>query len=235
MRRFWYGGECCTDYGIAVSGESTFGAPKRDITEIDVPGRNGTLTIDNNRFKNITVTYPALVLPNFAQNSAAAVAWLLQDAGYRKLEDEYHPDSYRMARFSGPVDFDTHFLNKSGEVDLAFDCKPQRYLRTGENVLTVSASGTVLRSQTLFAALPLIKVYGSGSGAMQIGSVSVSFSAIDEYVYLDCDTQNAYKGTENKNSTITAPEFPALFSGDNVITWSGGVTGMEITPRWWTV
>ena len=70
---------------------------------------------------------------------------------------------------------------------------------------------------------------------LRIGEYSVQFKNIEEYVMLDCDTQNAYKGTENKNNTISAATFPKLEHGENQIGWSGGITGIEITPRWWTL
>ena len=74
MRKFWFDGHCCEEFGIVCSGSSTFAAPERDVTVVDIPGRNGTLTIDNGRYKNITITYPAAVPREFSAR-AAAIAW----------------------------------------------------------------------------------------------------------------------------------------------------------------
>lgn len=65
----------------------------------------------------------------------------------------------------------------------------------------------------------------------QITTVSIN------KVTLDSELQDAYDGTVNKNSSIilNGGEFPSLEPGDNDITFSGGVTEVEITPRWWTV
>ena len=54
-------------------------------------------------------------------------------------------------------------------------------------------------------------------------------------VVLDSDTQNAYLGAVNLNSTISAPEFPTLPAGESAVRWTGGITGVEIIPRWWTL
>ena len=70
---------------------------------------------------------------------------------------------------------------------------------------------------------------------MQIGRYTVKLLSIDESLTLDSDTQNAYKGTQNKNNTILAPEFPRLEPGENEISWQGGVEKIEIIPRWWTL
>ena len=68
-----------------------------------------------------------------------------------------------------------------------------------------------------------------------MGAYTVQISELDEYVMLDSELQDAYKDTQNKNSTISAAAFPVLEPGENTIRWDGDVTGVEITPRWWTI
>lgn len=228
-----YQGRCSRDFGIYISGENTFGSPEKDIESIEIPGRNGNLTISRGRFKNITVSYPVFIRRDFTQNAAAARAWLLGAEGYARLEDTYHPDSFRLAQFMGPIDFEMHCLNRSGTASLSFDCKPQRFLKCGEAPMSCTWGGSIYNSG--FPALPLIRVSGTGAGNLYIGKYTVVIKSIDDYVMLDSDTQNAYKGTINKNSTISAPEFPVLEPGENGINWSGGITSVEIIPRWWTV
>lgn len=230
---FIFNGKSSRDFGIYISGGQTFNAPERDTESIEIPGRNGNLTISRNRFKNITVSYPAFIRKSFSRNADAAKMWLLGCEGYQRLEDTYQPDYFRMAQFKGPVDFDMRFLNYAGEMTLSFDCKPQRWRKDGQQT-TVYTQPTSLYND-LFPALPLIRVNGTGAGNLYIGAYTVELLSIDEYVMLDSDTQNAYKGTLNKNATISTPEFPVLQPGDNTISWDGNVTSIEITPRWWTV
>ena len=234
MRHYlWFNGKSSSHFGLYISGEQTFNAPERDVESIDIPGRNGSLTISRGRFKNLTVSYPVFIRQDFSQNAAAARAWLLGVDGYARLEDTYHPDSYRLARFLGPLDFTMRFLNYSGEATLSFDCQPQRFFKSGEQVLSGVNGGSLFNPG--FPAKPLIKVSGTGAGYLHIGAYTVQLLSLDGYVMLDCDMQNAYKDTLNKNSTISAPEFPVLQPGENTIAWDGGVTAVEVTPRWWTV
>ena len=233
MTRFYFNGKSCREFGIYVSGSGTFNAPELDVTSYEIPGRNGALVVSNGRYKNIQVVYPAFIRSHFRANAAKARAWLLSPQGYCRLSDDYHPYEFRLARFAGPIDFDMRFMNRSGECALAFDCKPQRFLVSGEEMLSFSEN-SALQNDTLFDAKPLITVYGYGSGKITIGDTTAVFSDISEYVTLDCDIQNAYKGTENKNSTMTGP-FPVLHPGNNVIALFGNVTKVEIIPRWWTL
>lgn len=227
-----YDGVESSTYGLYITGSGTFNAPERDIEEVAIPGRNGTLTRDNKRFKNIPVTYPCFIKSDFLKNANGLRAWLLKAVGYRRLEDTYHAEYYRMARFKGPINFDVRALNKSGEVSLTFDCMPQRFLKSGEVDIEVKESMTVV-NPTMYESAPLIRVYGTG-GILTINDTTINISEIDEYVDLDCDIQDAYKGSVNKNDTVSQV-FPTLHSGANNIAFSDGITSVIVRPRWWTV
>ncbi len=230
---FVYGGKCSRDYGLYISGGGTFNAPERDVELVEVPGKNGNLVLDNGRFKNITVTYPAFIRHKFKSLSGAAREWLLHTPGYVRLEDSYNPENYRLARFGGSLDFDTRVLNRSGECNLSFDCKPQRFLTEGD--FTIDVLGSIqLFNPTPFPALPLIRVYGA-SGTLMVGDAIIQISDIPEYMDIDCELMNAYKGTVNCNSKINAPRFPTLPAGKTGIAYDGNISHVQIKPRWWTI
>lgn len=144
------------------------------------------------------------------------------------------PEHFRLAAFRGPLRFEPGFLCGSATFALSFDCAPQRFLKSGELPVIFSEPG-VLYNSTAFVSKPLIAVTGSGAGSLTVNDVTVGILSLDGSLTLDCDTQNAYSGYQNKNSTISAPVFPVLSPGENQISWTGGVTGVEITPRWWTL
>ena len=86
-----------------------------------------------------------------------------------------------------------------------------------------------------FPALPLIEVTGSGDITLTVGDVDVEITGLENKITLDSETQNAYNGTTNLNGIINAPDFPVLREGVNNISWTGTVTSVQITPRWWTL
>lgn len=228
---FWFDGVNSREMGIYVSGSGTFNSSERDMEKIEVPGRSGDLLIDKKRYKNVTVTYPAFIRTKFKDLTDLARMWLLSDPGYKRLEDTYHPDEYRMARFAGPIDFDVKFQNRAGECSLSFDCKPQRYLKMGE--YPIKGTGKLrLYNPTKCQAEPLIRVYGT-SGTLHVGDTAIQIRSISGYVDLDSETQNAFKGTENCNKNIILTDFPVLQEGETGIYKEGNITGYEITPRWW--
>lgn len=237
MKSFYFDGRSCADFGMVISGSGTYNAPQRDVDILSVPGRNGDLIIDNGRYLNTMVTYPVSICRDFPDKAQAARSWLMSGTGYRRLEDDYHPGYFRLGAFTGPIDFDVKFLNRVGETSLKFNCKPQRFLKQGEFPVEVT-SGTYLHNPTAFPALPMIAVYGSGSGFVSVSGIYVEIKSISDQITLDCELQDAYRHVgdgvpENMNNCIYAPEFPVLQPGDNIISFGGQVSGVSIIPRWW--
>jgi phage-related protein len=231
---FTLNGKKSRDFGLYTTGSGAFNAPERDVEVIQVPGRNGNLIIDHGRFKNATQSYKAFIHQNFSANAENVRSWLLSDPGYRRLEDTYNPQTFRLARFAGPINMDVRALCAGAEMELFFDCKPQRFLKTGEQPLKLTASG-VVRNPTQFAALPLLNVIGSGSGILTIGSETIEISEITDTLTIDCELQDAYSGGASKNDTVALSDFPQLHPGSNNVYFSGGITAVEIIPRWWTL
>ena len=53
MNYLTYGGRSTKEFNVWISGTGTFNAPERDYTKEEIIGRNGDLTFDNGRYKNI--------------------------------------------------------------------------------------------------------------------------------------------------------------------------------------
>lgn len=220
--------------GVYLSGYGTFNSPARVCDLRTVPGRNGALVGLERRLENVNLTYHAFICRDFAANLEALRAFLLSREGYVRLSDSYHPDEFRMALFQGPLEVDVAAAYDAGEFDLVFNCKPQRWLTSGESVVTLTASGSIT-NPTRFPSRPLLRVYGSGK--VTVGATSIVISTSDAWTDIDCETMDASCNGANRNGSISLNrnDFPALESGANGITLANGVTKVEITPRWYTV
>lgn len=235
MRNLWIDGKNLRDFGVIVSGENSFDSAEWQYEKQEIPGRNGDLLIPQKRFANISVKYPAFIMRDFAKKVPELRNFLLSaGAAYRKIEDDYYPKTYRLGIFSGPLSFEAGFLNKTGRMNLVFDCKPQRFLKSGNFPVKVS-NGQELHNAWM-PAHPLIRVTGTGDGILTVGKSTVGIIGINGEIMLDCDIQNAYSGTINRNNSITITGgWPVLSTGQTIISFSGGITDVEITARWWTV
>lgn len=219
--------------GIFVTGSGTYNAAEMDVTNYTIPGRNGDLILFNNRYKNIRVTYPCFVPNSFEPQSIRN--WMRSVTTYARIEDDYCPDHYRMGIPVGILEFTPVNRNDAANFQLVFDCKPQRFLTSGETVQGLTDNGS-LTNPTQFVSKPLVRVAVTeyGEGTVTIGDTTLSISNDTEDIYIDSETENCYRGAVNKNNTVTFSNgFPVLSPGENPIFIGGDVYRVDITPRWW--
>lgn len=227
-----YNGKSSADLGVIVSGEGTFDAAALDYTSYQVPGRNGDLILSNNRYSNITVTYPAFTVEDLEETAQKIRNWMRSARSYARIEDNYDLLHYRMGMGKDVFPFSPAPENQGANMKLVFDCKPQRYLYSGEQEHTFETQISLF-NPTQEDARPLIRVTNPRTGAkITIGSQVLTCSRSHTgVVIIDCDIQNIYDGASNLNSDWSG-EFPVIKPGVNSIS-SSGVDAASIIPRWW--
>ena len=161
-----FGGVNSANYGIYITGSGVHNAPERAVETVVIPGRNGLLVIDQDRYENISVEYPAFAFgktrKEFQQKIDAFRNAIASQVGYQRLEDSYHPDEYRMALYAEGLDVDVGPYGGSGRFTLKFNCKPQRYLKDGEHPIT-REDGEKVFNPTEHDAEPLLIINGYGN------------------------------------------------------------------------
>lgn len=243
MNYFEYNGIRSSDMGVRISSKDIFSAPKYDLAFHAIPGRDGELISPNNRFPNVTVSYtcfiPAKSIQELSEKVTVVKAWLYTEPDrYHTLSDSYDTAHFRKAVFNNKLDIADQ-LNKIGTFTVNFSCHPMRFSYTGQTTQTFTASGFVLTNPYPVKAKPYIKIYGAGKATLTVQTPSTNeswtFSALDSYTECDSELMNFYKGTKSKNDKVTGSGFPCLYPGKNTISYTGGVTKIEIIPRWVTL
>lgn len=231
---FTFNGISSRDYSLWLTGAGVYGAPARKYESVSIPGRNGTLTMDGGAFEDIEHTYKDCFI---ASEDAATALQGLRNAlmsvnGKARLTDDYNADEFYLARYMRGLDPDVAPLMKGAKFDLVFSRDPRRFLASGENVTTLTESGTIT-NPTLYPSRPLLRVYGTGN--LSVGDVTITINYADSYTDIDCEIMDAYKGAVNCNPYIelSGNDFPTLKAGSNGITLGTGITRVIITPRWY--
>lgn len=208
--------------------------PEPDVEEISIPGRSGTLIISNNRYKNVLLTYNVGISANSPEElqgkALSLISWLRKGAfTYLRLEDSFAPEYYRLAQCKLSTSIE-NILFQRGSTEIEFNCKPQIYLKTGEQTIEV-ASGQLIHNMQPSNALPRLRIYGHGT--ITIGGTSVTIAdGSTNYIDLDCDLHLAYEGAVNRAKLVTLSEWPKLIPGDNAVTYDSTISKVEIIPRW---
>lgn len=210
-----FGGVRSSDYGIYVSGEGVFNAPERDVELIEIPGRNGDFSLDKGRFKNITVTYPVFNyetnLTDFRTRLSDFRNALKSKIGYQRLEDTFHPDEYRMATFVDMIDVNPVMYNTASTIELTFNCKPQRFLKSGETAQVVASGGTIT-NPTLFESSPLLMARGYGDISFNNRTVTINNTVVGDTILLQpfsggaTEHEDYGNGLINTGDTITVAQ-----------------------------
>ena len=240
MTYFTYNGRSSADFGLHIEKKDVFSAPEYDAEFISVPGRSGDIINPNRRFANIKVTYTVFL----ARKNTTALASVLRDIKgwlysepdrYHELTDSYDAEYFRYGVISGSLDIEEQ-LNKVGCFTVTFNCKPYKYSYAGQEVLVTGAKRLSVTNPTAFESRPYIKLYGSGAVTLNIssggGTNAWVISAVDEYIEIDSELMNCFKGTALKNDTVKGTEFPVFKPGVCTINCIGDVTRIEVIPRW---
>ena len=191
-KSFTFGGKNSRAYGVYITGEGVFNAPERNVEMIEIPGRNGAFALDKGNFNNIEVTYPAGLFADTESDFADAVSdfrnFLCSQNGYVRLEDDYNTGEYRLAIYKSGLEV-SHDMLTNGEFDIVFECKPQRFLTSGETAVAVASGGT-LTNPTLFDAKPLLEVEGFGTINIGDGEITIHNEPIGDIVVVNSTSYN---------------------------------------------
>lgn len=156
-----FNGRRSSDYNILVEHPPGYEAAERDYDAIHVPGRNGDVYMDKSSYKNVSRVYE--IASGSTDGKFAVLAnniseWLQTARGYARLEDTYEPEYYRLAIYVGALNVQ-NILQHAGRAQVSFNCKPQRFLKSGEKAVDFSGGGTIY-NPTGFVSLPVITVEG---------------------------------------------------------------------------
>lgn len=250
-----FGSVDSSDYGIFISGEGVFNSPERAVEIVTVPGRNGAVVIDQGRYENISVEYPAGVFGDdqteFRTKLSQFRNALKAQLGYQRLTDTYHPDEYRMGVFVDAIEVDPVRYNTAGEFKLIFNCKPQRFLTSGEEAVSVT-SGDSIVNPTLFDAQPILSLQGQGGLTIgnqfinvfgrEIGDIELfpAFTTVNkasgtgEPSTVLCFENQFMRGRLNTDDVITTGRtiykfYPSTNVGDVEIVSSSGISGVAVS------
>ena len=209
---------------------------RRKVTVTEVAGTNREVVEMEDAWEPYDQPYSLFVgdgTEDCVQDAAQEVANKLYKTGWQTLHDEYEPEIFRLAYFTGPFDVENRYT-RLGKFDITFRCRPERFLNSGSQPTEV-ASGKKITNPTQYKALPLIHVTGSGNGTLIIQGQTITLKNLTDYINIDSEIMDCYRlPSENMNSHMEG-SFPALLTGENTVTYTGGISSVTITPRFFVI
>lgn len=224
-----------TDFGIIISKRPTLPSPKRRVSYIDIPGRDSSLVYDERTYENITIGVECKIKDrNLLEKIDDIKAWLLS-AGESNLVFSFQEDKKYIGQVVNSIDF-SQVVKVFSEFIIVFNCKPFKYAVDNIPITKTSGLETVIANPGTIVSKPIIRATCNGSGEFKINGKEVRVLDLDEQVViLDSELEESYYYVDGKmvnaNSNISG-QFPILNIGSNTISFSGGISKLEITPNW---
>ncbi len=248
-----YAGNISSDYDLVIERFPSLNRPSRKYEKVSVPGRNGDIYFNQDAWNNYSQEYEVW---SGGRNASAPDLWTnifqwlypeeqgttvedvlnLEVNGYHQLIDTYEPNTIRLAQFNEETDVENSW-NNFGKSIIRFDCRPERFTSNAFTAISKTSSGGYVTNNGR-PSKPCLKIYGSGEGTVTCNGYVITISSIPSYIYIDSDSQNCFKeiSDANLNNLVTLTSgFPILDNGRNTITWTGGVTQVDVYPRWWNL
>jgi phage-related protein len=236
---------------IYIDTAESFDKPKKNVETINVPGRNGDLVIDYGTFQNVLIKYPCYIHGSFESKFQALLNLLGTLQGYQRIECSNDATHYRLGIPVLPQAPDVRRTNEDGFFDLTFNCKPQRFLTSGETIINVSANQTIT-NPTGFDAAPELIFDHDGTytfrfenfktateyvqGTAEVDGIFHNTLIIDSALMecYDFDSGPDHPNPANEAVTLSPNRFPILY-GTRAInkTKITASASFRMKPNWW--
>ena len=231
---FEFAGARNTEKGVRLLSMPVRYHPEERGELVQVPGRSGYLWASDGCYNNVLTRVQCMTADD--ADIGNVDAWL-SGAGNLRFSDD--PDRFYRARvtkeFSRSAAMN-RFVNQSFTV--TFDCQPFLYhVETeGGGDVEIEASPYTINNPGTHKSAPRIKIAGTGDVVLTIGTQIVEINGLEDGIIIDSELGDCFNLTEtalfNSKVTLVDDAFPTLAPGANIISWTGDVTKITITPRW---
>ncbi len=223
----WKGINSDTITGLIISELPPISKPKMKTTITKIDGRDGDI-IEELGYESYTKSIKVGLSKYYDIDE---VIKYFTGSGDLIMSNE--PDKVYKCQIIEKVDYNKLLRFKTATVK--FYTQPFKYKKDepkailnidGETSMTVDNIG-------LEKSKPIIKLTGSGTVAIQLNGATVFnyiFPENETEVIVDSIQEEAYFNGFYKNRNMTG-EFPILEVGENIISWSGNLTKIEIEPK----
>ena len=213
--------------GFALVGRPSIPSANKRYESTEVEGRDGSLTrflgYEDLKFSlNFNILFQTDIKQKLRE-----IKGVFATAGTLSFDDA--PNFYYKIK-QAQISETESVIKASGVFSVEFIAEPYEYETSATG--NYSVKSFTIANKTTTTALPVIKIYGTGTVVLNINGRGITITGLTSDITLDSELQEAYTGlTTNMNSSMNG-EFPVLKIGSNTITWTGTVTKVEIDPKW---
>ena len=223
----WNGIDSDTITGLIICELPPISKPKMKTTITKIDGRDGDI-IEELGYESYTKNIKIGLTKNYDINQ---VIKYFTGSGDLIMSNE--PDKVYKCSIIDKVDYNKLLRFKTATVK--FYTQPFKFKKDEPKViLSIDEETSVMVNNIgLEKSKPIIKLTGSGTVDLQLNGATVlnyTFPENETEVIIDSIQEEAYYDGTFKNRNMVG-EFPILELGENIISWSGELTEIEIDPK----
>ena len=225
---FLWNGKKSTEYGIHVSEHPDITFPAERSTFSTVPGRSGSLTVleGDTVYDDMLLSCTCWIEDTTQLSNIAS--WL---RGSGTVTFANRQGGFYYARVVNQIPFAQILRghpNRSFAV--TFRCQPFFFLEDN-SIVTITAAKTFLTNSGTLDTEPVVQVTLTEDAEIFFGTNSFSLSGVTGTVTIDTPRLECYQGASTKNGCM-AGDYPIIPAAGCYVDWTGGVSGIQITPNW---
>lgn len=207
---------------------------ERNITQITIEGRDGSLTKDDGTYKNIEiiVEYNFMDRLDFNSKSRIIKSWItnIKDNTLQFSDDL---DFFYKVKYCR-VDVINRVKKIKGTFKVTFICEPYSFLKDGLNEIL---NPSFIYNDSFIIAKPTIKVIGEGYVTLTINNKSVEIN-VGQELLIDTDLEICFKEGVPNNISFEKGWYNYLYllEGENTIDWTNKDSiDVVVIPRFKTI
>lgn len=226
--RMYFGYHDNAEYGVIVTRLPDIPVAAEDGEWVTIAGANGERFISNNALCSVLFNVPLWIPPTADIN--AITAWLTGTGNVRFNDWPW----FWKARVDGQINLMPCTFNDGWTATVVFRAKPHRYMWPEAEDFSIVNSGEFIKGEGTAEADPLIEVTGSGDVTIMIGGSTIMIDGMASAITIDCEAKIAYSGETLKTDQVAIVDavWPTLSPERTMVSWTGNVSKIRITPRW---
>lgn len=212
--------------GVIVTAMPDTVRPERRMENISIAGRSGSLHIDEETYDSYDRTMECAIKKRARIDEI--IAWLV---GSGDMIFSTEPDKVYKVTISNKISI-SQMMRAFQKFIVTMDTQPFKYSVNAVNDALELTVPTTIRNRGTVYSEPVITICGSGDVTLHINGVDFPLYGVEESITIDSERMDVFKGNANQNSKYGGVDFPKFPVGENIISWTGNVTKVEIEPRW---
>lgn len=203
-----------------------------NVEHTPVEGRNGTLTEKQGTYPDRKLTFDFDLyrrsnetIESFYSRIFEVEEWIENSSGKYLIYFANYNFKYLIKSSEKSTTPDTHLCS----IHVEFICDPFKYL-SNEQPMSLHNYDEIFYRGTVPGECN-IKIYGYGNIQLTINAETLQINNVNEYVELDSKFLLCLNKDKTSKTIDMIGHFPLLTRGENIISWTGNVSNVDIIPR----